>query len=122
MIATPKLAGARLERLRQMMEDEPLIREKFEKCYIMRNVERIEQMEHRLDKVMAVVQNTDVTLEQYETVREDIRLLNSYLGSDDWKEDLAADEAGLLPADLKRGVLSQDGIYNLLERWEETLK
>ena len=27
----------------------------------------------------------------------------------------AADEAGLLPKDLKRGVLSEDGIYNLLE-------
>ena len=27
---------------------------------------------------------------------------------------LALDEAGLLPAWLKRGVLSEDGIYNLL--------
>lgn len=30
--------------------------------------------------------------------------------------DYEADEAGLLPADLKRGVLSQDGIDDLLER------
>ena len=28
--------------------------------------------------------------------------------------DFADDEAGRLPADLKRGVLSEDGIWNLL--------
>ncbi|MBP5662714.1 MAG: DUF4298 domain-containing protein [Bacteroidales bacterium] len=27
-------------------------------------------------------------------------------------------EAGLLPPDLKRGVLSEDGIYNLLEEYK----
>ena len=34
-------------------------------------------------------------------------------------EDLADDEAGRLPKGLKRGVLSEDGIYNLLERYRE---
>ena len=32
--------------------------------------------------------------------------------------DFEADEAGLLPPDLKRGVLSEDGIYNLLEEYK----
>ena len=49
--------------------------------------------------------------------QKDIQILNDYLGSDDWKTDFAADEAGLLSADLKRGVLSEDGIWNLLEDW-----
>jgi hypothetical protein len=31
-----------------------------------------------------------------------------------WRQDFADDEAGLLPADLKRGVLSEDGIWNLI--------
>ena len=31
-----------------------------------------------------------------------------------WREDFEADEAGLVPKDLKRGVLSEDGLYNLL--------
>jgi hypothetical protein len=31
--------------------------------------------------------------------------------------DFAANEAGLLPADLIRGVLSEDDIWNLLENW-----
>ena len=46
----------------------------------------------------------------------------AYLGSDDWRRDLADDERGLLPADLKRGVLSEDGIWNLLERNRELLE
>ena len=31
-----------------------------------------------------------------------IRALKAYYGSDEWKQDFAADEAGLLPKDLKR--------------------
>ena len=44
-----------------------------------------------------------------------LKALSDYYGSDEWKRDYAADEAGLLPKDLKRGVLSEDGIYALLE-------
>ena len=36
--------------------------------------------------------------------------------SQQWKDDYAMDEAGTFPEKLKRGVLSQDGIWNLLER------
>jgi len=46
-----------------------------------------------------------------------LRQLSDYYGSAAWKRDLAADEAGLLPKDLKRGVLSEDGIYDLLEEF-----
>ena len=42
------------------------------------------------------------------------QLLDYYLGGR-WLSDYEADERGALPADLKRGVLSQDGIWNLLE-------
>jgi len=41
--------------------------------------------------------------------------LESYYSSDEWKQDFADDEAGLLPKDLKRGVLSEDAIWNVLE-------
>ncbi len=47
-----------------------------------------------------------------------LRELSEYYGSSKWKEDFKADEAGLLPADLRRGVLSEDGIYNVLEEFE----
>ena len=41
--------------------------------------------------------------------------LDKYYTGGAWKRDFAADEAGLLPAYLKRGVLSQDGLYDLLQ-------
>ena len=46
---------------------------------------------------------------------DQLKALSGYYGSDAWKRDFAADEAGLFPKDLKCGVLSEDGIYNLLE-------
>ena len=76
-------------------------------------------MEQRLERALEAVREMEAALERYEAVQEDIRILDTYLGSEDWKADFAADEAGLLPAELKRGVLSEDGIWNLLENWRE---
>ena len=45
--------------------------------------------------------------------------LEAYYKSPEWKRDFADDEAGRLPKGLKRGVLSEDGIYNLLEEIED---
>lgn len=47
------------------------------------------------------------------------RALSVYYASDTWKRDFAADEQGQLPKDLRRGVLSEDGIWNALEAWRE---
>ena len=44
-------------------------------------------------------------------------LLAGYMESGLWLSDYMADERGELPQDLKRGVLSEDGLYNLL--WED---
>ncbi|MBP0966042.1 MAG: GNAT family N-acetyltransferase [Oscillospiraceae bacterium] len=51
-------------------------------------------------------------------LKDMVRMLSDYYGSDAWKRDFAADEAGLLPDTLKRGVLSEDGLYNFLEQFE----
>jgi hypothetical protein len=41
--------------------------------------------------------------------------LSDYYFGGQWLRDYEADERGELPEDLKRGVLSQDGLWNLLE-------
>ena len=48
---------------------------------------------------------------------EAIRRLELYYGSFEWKVDFQSDESGLLPRDLRRGVLSEDGIDDLLGRY-----
>lgn len=46
---------------------------------------------------------------------EGMRVLTAYMDSGDWLRDYTADEQGRIPKDMKRGVLSQDGLYNLLQ-------
>lgn len=78
-------------------------------------IQRIKQMEKRLDRVSLAVKKLKISLQQYEHVQDDIQALSDYYHSDVWKQDFAADEAGLLPYGVKRGVLSEDAVWNLLE-------
>jgi hypothetical protein len=75
---------------------------------------RIRLMERHLNRATAAVKRLEVAFDKWEDAQEAIAALEEYYGSDLWKQDLADDEAGRLPADLKRGVLSEDGIWNLL--------
>lgn len=76
-------------------------------------------MEQRLNNAETAVAAMEKAITQYLPSLEDIRALDSYLGSDAWHSDRKADEAGLLPQDLKRGVLTEDAVWNLLERHHE---
>ena len=71
------------------------------------------------EKALAGEPSSESTAPEEADLAEKIRKLDSYYGSPEWKEDLEADEAGFLPADLKRGVLSEDGIYNVLNLYSE---
>ena len=44
--------------------------------------------------------------------------LMAYYDSGQWRQDYEADEAGVFPPELKRGVLSQDGLWNLICDWQ----
>ena len=81
----------------------------------MEQIERIKQMERCLDRASQTVMRLSAALDEYAEVQDALRLLSDYYGSDEWKHDFAADSAGLLPHDLKRGVLSEDSVWNLLE-------
>ena len=80
---------------------------------------RIRKMERHFVRAASALNRLSSALDKYEEAKADIAALASYYGSDDWKQDFADDEAGRLPKDLKRGVLSEDGIWNLLEEYRE---
>ena len=82
-------------------------------------LQRIRKMERHLNRASAALKRLSSALDKYDEAKADIAALASYYGSNDWKQDFAADEAGLLPKNLKRGVLSEDGIWNLLEEHRE---
>ncbi|MCR5709383.1 MAG: DUF4298 domain-containing protein [Bacteroidales bacterium] len=77
-------------------------------------IHRIEAMEASMERTARAVDALEKALDAYETVKPDIDRLTDYLESGAWREDFEADEAGLVPKGLKRGVLSEDGLYNLL--------
>ena len=83
-------------------------------------IERIKQMEQRFNKALAAIK--DGSAISLKAVKEDVAELSKYYGSELWKQDFAADEAGNLPPDLKRGVLSEDGIWNLLSDYRDIQK
>ena len=84
-------------------------------------IDRISMMEDRFDKLTRVLDGLNNAVGAYEDARCDLEMLKDYMDSGEWKEDYEADEAGLLPAGLKRGVLSQDGLYDLLQDADKVL-
>ncbi len=81
----------------------------------MTQIERITRMEALLDKGTEVVRRLEQALDDFAALQPDMAELEAYYDGPDWRADYESDEAGQLPKDLKRGVLSEDAVYNLLE-------
>lgn len=79
----------------------------------MLQLERIQQAEQTFDQASQLTSQLAAALEQAASLPQLLaELIRYYEG--DWRSDYESDERGELPAGLKRGVLSQDGLYNLL--------
>jgi len=77
---------------------------------------KISQMEEILDTAIKKMEALEQSIVDFRAYQSKIQELEAYYSSPQWKEDFAMDEAGKLPKNLTRGVLSEDGIYNVLER------
>ena len=87
----------------------------------MNQIERIRKMSGMLKSAQEAcaeleesMERLAAALEKYEGELSNMDALAEYYESEDWLKDFADDEAGLIPADIDRGALSEDGIYNLL--------
>ena len=72
-------------------------------------------MEAYYDEARQAVGELSLPTEEYANLQKKIRKLEEYYTGGQWRKDYEADEAGKIPADLKRGVLSEDAIGNLLD-------
>ena len=79
-------------------------------------------MESILDKATHKMDALEKMISEYEDFQSEIKKLEAYYTSQQWKDDYAMDEVGSFPQKLKRGVLSQDGIWNMLERNRELIR
>ena len=82
----------------------------------MKREERIARYERALDELTAAEDALEAALAGFAAAEPLRRALEAYYTGPAWRRDLAADEAGRLPPGLKRGVLSQDAVWDALER------
>ena len=75
---------------------------------------RIIKMERYFDELLAENLRTRGLYSASKTLQEKLNALKSYYQNGLWLEDYESDERGELPRGLKRGVLSQDALYNFL--------
>lgn len=95
----------------------------------MKQTERIQYYEAILDEAETLIKELSEALENYSSIQNKIKELEIYYLGPIWMQDYKDDEEGKIEKDLKRGVLSEDAVYNLLseqtvikERMEEILK
>ena len=79
-------------------------------------------MENILNEGTEVISALSQALADYAALAPRLSELFDYYGSALWFSDLADDEAGLLPEGLKRGVLSEDAVYNLIDENRQLLE
>lgn len=85
-------------------------------------IARVEAMERCFDAVQAAMEKDAAAAGQSSVFHALVRQLRRYYEGGQWLADFAADEAGLLPATLKRGVLSEDGVYDFLAAYSRLTK
>ena len=85
-------------------------------------IDRITKNETLMQEAEDLLRSGDSSTEAVGRLRTLAQELAAYYTSDEWKRDFADDEKGLLPKKLPRGVLSEDGVYNLLEEYREESK
>ena len=81
-------------------------------------ISRIKKMERYLEEVQCATNNTPDIVRQTPALQKKISKLAHYYESGLWLQDYERDEEGMLPQDLKRGVLAQDTLYELLGRFK----
>ena len=76
-------------------------------------IKRIDKMEKIMDKSADIFRELNVALDKLEENLSDYKKLDEYYSIENWFLDVEDFNNGVLPEDLKCGVLSEDGAYNL---------
>lgn len=80
----------------------------------MNQIERITRMENILNEAAAAAADLDRALDRWAAAQKGLAELEAYYSGGEWMRDFEDDSAGKLPKDLRRGVLSEDAVYDLL--------
>ena len=76
-------------------------------------IRRVRYMEACFDMLLQAFE-ADPAIRKDPVFAACLEILLAYYQGGQWLQDYEMDEQGLLPPDLKRGVLSQDGVHDFL--------
>ena len=77
-------------------------------------IDRIKNMEAVFDFLQKIVREKTVSVCKEDWFKIHLDNLLYYYENGQWLADYELDEKDMIPSDLKRGILSQDGFYNFL--------
>ena len=81
-------------------------------------ISRITKMEKLFDDLKFSFEKSKEEFYKNKNLQRKLKSLTNYYENGKWLKDYQLDEENLLPKTLKRGILSQDGIYNFLSEVE----
>ena len=82
---------------------------------------RVARNSSRLKRAEEAIKEAEIGVDMLLNAWEDICILNDYLDSGEWQADFEADERGEISKAINRGVLSEDALYNTLDRMQDVL-
>ena len=81
-------------------------------------IERIQKMEQIFDTLVVIIDDPVGRIQDRDKVIRMMDDLLAYYEGGLWLKDYEMDEKGLIPNSVKRGVLSEDGVYNLINEYQ----
>ena len=82
---------------------------------------RVARNSSKFKRAEEAIKEAEIGVDMLLDAWDDICSLSEYMDSGQWKEDFEADERGEISKDIDRGVLSEDGLYNTLDRLQDVL-
>lgn len=86
------------------------------------NIKRVRYFESLFNEANEVIKNLEKSLQEYDKCLPKIKELDAYLDSKERWDDLVAEEKGIIPNDMPRGVLGEDYLYDMLGTYHKIKK
>ena len=83
-------------------------------------IDRIKKNEERFDRILVCTNELQGALDKFNMIKKDLNLLKKYYYSKNWIMDKESYENGLIDK-IKAGVLSEDGVWNMLSDIDEIM-
>ena len=79
-------------------------------------INRVRQMELCFEALQSTAEEHPDAIREDDSLKAALQSILQYYESGQWLQDYELDEKGLFPKNMKRGVLAQDAVYDLLDR------